>query len=55
VDWPRHHLVHEGVLLVAGQRSSTISALDLDERTGAPREARHTTPAPVPTVILPVR
>ncbi|MGB3730504.1 lactonase family protein [Microbacterium sp.] len=55
VDWPRHHLVHEGVLLVAGQRSGTISALDLDERTGAPREVRHTTSAPVPTVILPVR
>ncbi|WP_417555766.1 lactonase family protein [Microbacterium sp.] len=55
VDWPRHHLVHEGVLLVAGQRSSTISALDLDERTGAPRDVRHTTSAPAPTVILPVR
>lgn len=55
VDWPRHHLVHEGVLLVAGQRSSTISALDLDERTGAPRDVRHITSAPVPTVILPVR
>ncbi|MFC7788021.1 lactonase family protein [Microbacterium sp. MAHUQ-60] len=55
VDWPRHHLVHEGVLLVAGQRSSTISAIDLDERTGAPRDVRHTTSAPVPTVILPAR
>lgn len=55
VDWPRHHLVHEGVLLVAGQRSNTISALDLDERTGAPRSIRHRTPAPSPTVILPVR
>ncbi|MDT0157711.1 beta-propeller fold lactonase family protein [Microbacterium sp. ARD32] len=55
VDWPRHHLVHEGVLLVAGQRSSTISAIDLDERTGAPREERHTTPAPTPTAILPAR
>lgn len=55
VDWPRHHLVHEGVLLVAGQRSGTISAIDLDERTGAPRDVRHTTPAPTPTVILPVR
>ena len=53
VDWPRHHLVHEGVLLVAGQRSSTISAIDLDERTGAPRDVRHTTSAPAPTVILP--
>jgi 6-phosphogluconolactonase (cycloisomerase 2 family) len=55
VDWPRHHLVHEGVLLVAGQRSGTISAIDLDERTGAPRDVRHTTSAPTPTVILPTR
>jgi len=53
VDWPRHHLVHEGVLLVAGQRSNSISALDLDERTGAPRSIRHRTPAPSPTVIIP--
>lgn len=55
VDWPRHHLVHEGVLVVAGQRSNTISAVDLDERTGAPRDVRHTTSAPAPTVILPAR
>ncbi|HTN56088.1 MAG TPA: beta-propeller fold lactonase family protein [Microbacterium sp.] len=55
VDWPRHHLVHEGVLLVAGQRSGTISAIDLDERTGAPRDVRHTTSAPAPTAILPAR
>jgi len=55
VDWPRHHLVHEGVLLVAGQRSSEISAIDLDERTGAPRDVHHVTSAPTPTAILPVR
>ncbi|MFD5214058.1 lactonase family protein [Microbacterium sp. NPDC058345] len=55
VDWPRHHLVHEGVLLVAGQKSSTISAIDLDERTGAPRGVRHRTAAPSPTVIVPAR
>jgi len=55
VDWPRHHLVHEGVLLVAGQRSGTVSAIDLDERTGTPRDVRHTTAAPTPTMILPAR
>ncbi|BDZ39846.1 lactonase family protein [Microbacterium suwonense] len=55
VDWPRHHLVHEGVLLVAGQRSGTVAAIDLDERTGAPREVRHTASAPTPTAILPAR
>ncbi|WP_144794043.1 beta-propeller fold lactonase family protein [Microbacterium paludicola] len=52
VEWPRHHLVHDGALLVAGQRSDEISVLDLDERTGAPRGIRHRTTAPAPTRIL---
>jgi 6-phosphogluconolactonase len=55
VDWPRHHLVHEGKLLVAGQRSNTISLLDLDERTGAPLGIRHQAQVPTPTHFLPVR
>lgn len=55
VDWPRHHLVHEGKLLVAGQRSDTVALIDLDERTGAPLGIRHTAQAPAPTHILPVR
>ncbi len=52
VDWPRHHLVHDGALLVAGQRSNEISVLDLDDRTGAPRGIRHRTSAPAPTNLL---
>ncbi len=52
VDWPRHHLVHDGSLLVAGQRSGEIAVLDLDERTGAPRGIRHRTAVPSPTGIL---
>ncbi|PYD00859.1 3-carboxymuconate cyclase [Microbacterium esteraromaticum] len=55
VDWPRHHLVYDGTLLVAGQRSGAVSVVDLDERTGAPRDVRHVTEAPTPTVILPAR
>ncbi|MFT4158126.1 MAG: beta-propeller fold lactonase family protein [Microbacterium sp.] len=55
VDWPRHHLVHEGKLLVAGQRSDSIALLDLDERTGAPLGIRHRAPVPTPTHFLPVR
>ncbi|PRB06913.1 beta-propeller fold lactonase family protein [Microbacterium sp. MYb64] len=55
VDWPRHHLVHDGALLVAGQRSDEISVLDLDDRTGAPGRVRHRTPAPAPTHLLSVR
>jgi 6-phosphogluconolactonase (cycloisomerase 2 family) len=52
VDWPRHHLVHDGALLVAGQRSNEISVLDLDDRTGAPRGIRHRSSAPTPTHLL---
>ncbi|GAT74647.1 lactonase family protein [Microbacterium hydrocarbonoxydans] len=55
VDWPRHHLVHEGKLLVAGQRSDSITLLDLDERTGAPLGIRHEAQTPTPTHFLPVR
>ncbi|MCK2035156.1 lactonase family protein [Microbacterium sp. SSW1-49] len=54
VDWPRHHLVYEGKLLVAGQLSDTITLLDLDERTGAPLGIRHEAAAPSPTCFLPV-
>ncbi|UPL10641.1 lactonase family protein [Microbacterium sufflavum] len=55
VDWPRHHLVYQGKLLVAGQRSDTVTLLDLDERTGAPLGVRHAAQAPAPTSILPLR
>ncbi|MGF3057384.1 lactonase family protein [Microbacterium sp. YY-01] len=52
VDWPRHHLVHEGVLLVAGQRSDTITVIDLDSRTGVPGSIRNTIDSPTPTHFL---
>ncbi|GAA2938732.1 hypothetical protein GCM10010458_24040 [Microbacterium luteolum] len=55
VDWPRHHLVHEGKMLVAGQRSDTVTLLDLDERTGAALGIRHEAQVPAPTHFLPVR
>jgi len=55
VDWPRHHLVYQGKLLVAGQRSDTVTLLDLDERTGAPLGVRHEAQAHAPTSILPLR
>ncbi|MGN8026295.1 lactonase family protein [Microbacterium sp. 22242] len=55
VDWPRFHLLHEGALLVAGQRSDQVSVLDLDDRTGAPGRVRHRTAAPAPTHLLHVR
>lgn len=52
VDWPRHHLVHDGMLLVAGQRSGAVGVLELDDRTGAPRGIRHRAVTPTPTCIL---
>ncbi|GAA4489668.1 lactonase family protein [Microbacterium panaciterrae] len=52
VGWPRHHLLHDGALLVAGQRSDEISVLDLDERTGVPGRVRHRALAPAPTHLL---
>lgn len=54
VDWPRHHLVHDDLLLVAGQRSDEVAVLDLDARTGVPGRIRHRASAPSPTHILPV-
>lgn len=55
VNWPRHHLIHDGVMLVAGQRSDDISVIDIDERTGAPRSIRHRFAAPAPTHFLLIR
>lgn len=55
VDWPRHHLLHEGKLLVAGQRSDSVALLDIDERTGAPLGVRHETQVPTPTHLLLMR
>ncbi len=52
VNWPRHHLVHDGALLVAGQLSNEISVIDLDDRTGVPRSIRHRASAPAPTCLL---
>jgi 6-phosphogluconolactonase len=33
-DWPRHHLVHDGLLRVAHERSSEITTFALDAATG---------------------
>lgn len=52
VNWPRHHLVHDGTLLVVGQRSDEMSVLDIDERTGIPGRVRHSAAVPTPTHLL---
>jgi len=53
--WPRHHVVVDDTLLVAGQLAHEIVSLPLDTRTGIPGRVRHRTPSPSPTRLLPMR
>lgn len=55
VHWPRHHVVLRDTLLVAGQRSSEVTSLGIDLRTGVPGRVRHRAEVPSPTCLLPVR
>ncbi len=54
VDWPRHHILVSDTLLVAGQRSNEVVSLAIDERSGIPGRRRFSTPAPTPSVLLPI-
>ena len=54
VDWPRHHILVSGTLLIAGQRSNEVVSLAIDERSGIPGRRRFSTPAPTPSVLLPI-
>ncbi|WP_261166619.1 lactonase family protein [Microbacterium sp. Marseille-Q6965] len=51
---PRHHVIVRDTLLVAGQGSSEIVSLPLDERTGFPGSVRQRLDYPTPTRILPL-
>lgn len=53
--WPRHHVVVDDTLLVAGQLAHEIVSLPLDQRTGVPGRVRHRTASPSPTRLLPLR
>lgn len=53
--WPRHHVVVNDTLLVAGQLADEIVSLPLDPRTGVPGRVRHRTASPSPTRLLPLR
>lgn len=53
--WPRHHVVVNDTLLVAGQLADEIVSLPLDARTGVPGRVRHRTASPSPTRLLPMR
>lgn len=52
--WPRHHVVVDDTLLVAGQLAHEIVSLPLDMRTGIPGRVRHRTESPSPTRLLPM-
>ncbi|MEV7826958.1 lactonase family protein [Microbacterium enclense] len=54
-NWPRHHVVVDDTLLVAGQLAHEIVSLPLDARTGVPGRVRHRTASPSPTRLLPMR
>ncbi|WP_156761229.1 lactonase family protein [Microbacterium karelineae] len=54
VKVPRHHVVAEGRLLVAGQRSDEIVALEIDEATGIPGAVVARLDTPTPQHIRPV-
>ena len=53
--WPRHHVVVNDTLLVAGQLADEVVSLPLDARTGVPGRVRHRTASPSPTRLLPMR
>ena len=53
--WPRHHLVVDDTLLVAGQLADEIVSLPLDGRTGVPGRVRHRTVSASPTRLLAMR
>jgi len=53
--WPRHHVVVNDTLLVAGQLADEIVSMPLDARTGVPGRVRHRTASPSPTRLLPMR
>lgn len=53
--WPRHHVVVDDMLVVAGQLADEIVSLPLDGRAGVPGRVRHRTVSPSPTRLLPIR
>jgi len=50
-DWPRHLAIDAGTLLVACERSGTVSVLPIDEKTGIPGPGSSTR-VPTPTYLL---
>lgn len=54
-DWPRHHLVRNGWLHVAHERSGDVVTYPLDPESGLPGEAAGRLELPSPTALVPAR
>ncbi|MCU1530825.1 MAG: ATP/GTP-binding protein [Arthrobacter sp.] len=54
-DWPRHHLVRNGWLLVAHERSGEVVAYPLDPASGMPGEPADRLQLASPTALVPAR
>jgi 6-phosphogluconolactonase (cycloisomerase 2 family) len=51
-DWPRHHLVRDGWLHVAHERSHEVTTFALDPATGIPGEVLDRIPVDSPTALV---
>ncbi|MCA4134596.1 beta-propeller fold lactonase family protein [Arthrobacter sp. M4] len=51
-DWPRHHLVRDGWLHVAHERSNDVVTFALDPMTGLPEEVHNRLQTGSPTVLI---
>ena len=54
-DWPRHHLVRNGWLHVAHERSGDVVTYPLDAESGLPGKAVGRLEVPSPTALVPAR
>jgi len=54
-DWPRHHLVRDGMLHVAHERSGDVVTFRLDAASGLPRIPADRLPVDSPTALVPAR
>jgi 6-phosphogluconolactonase (cycloisomerase 2 family) len=54
-DWPRHHLVRDGWLHVAHERSGDVVTFPLDPDSGLPGIPTGRLPVASPTALVPAR
>ncbi|CAH0263711.1 MULTISPECIES: lactonase family protein [unclassified Arthrobacter] len=54
-NWPRHHLVRNGLLHVAHERSGDVVTFPLDAESGLPESPADRLPVASPTALVPAR